>query len=94
VTPNLSVFSFEDSDTLFGWTVGAGLEYALSDQMSAWLEYQHYDFGSISYDYSGEYKIIGNGASQLRGRLESDITLDVVKLGINYRVQSDRRVLH
>lgn len=94
VTPNHSVFSFADSDTLFGWTVGAGLEYALSDQVTARLEYQHYDFGSISYDYYGEYDIVGGGESQLRGRLESDVTLDVVKVGINYKVQDSRRVLH
>jgi outer membrane immunogenic protein len=94
VTPNHSVFSFEDSDKLYGWTVGAGLEYAVNDLMTLRLEYQHYDFGNISYDYSGQYDIIGGGQSQLRGKLDADVTLDVVKLGINYRVQSDRRVLH
>jgi outer membrane immunogenic protein len=94
VPPNRSVFSFEDSDTLFGWTIGAGLEFALSDQMTARIEYQHYDFGAMSYNYDGEYKILVNGASQLRGTLDADITLDVVKLGVNYKVQGDRRVLH
>lgn len=94
VSPNHSVFSFEDSDTLFGWTVGAGLEFALSDQLTARLEYQHYDFGTISYDYYGEYEIIGGGQSQLRGKLDADVTLDVVKFGINYKVRNDRRALH
>ena len=94
VPQNRSVFSFEDSDTLYGWTVGGGLEFALSDLMTARIEYQHYDFGSISYDYYGEYQIIGGGQSQLRGKLDADVTFDVVKLGINYKIQSDRRILH
>lgn len=94
VAPNYSVFSFEDQDTLLGWTVGAGLEFALSDHLTTRIEYQHYDFGAIIYDYQGEYQINGGGQSQLRGKLNADITLDVVKFGMNYKLQGDRLGLH
>ena len=34
------------SDTYIGWTVGGGVEAALTDQVSAKLEYAYSDFGS------------------------------------------------
>lgn len=36
------------SSTETGWTVGAGIEYALSDHWSARLDYRYYDLGSYS----------------------------------------------
>jgi opacity protein-like surface antigen len=33
-----------------GWTIGAGIEYAIADDWSARLEYRHSDFGSATYD--------------------------------------------
>ena len=50
-------FDFDHSDTLVGWTVGAGAEYALSPSWSLKAEYQHFDFGSMSYTYNGCYAI-------------------------------------
>jgi outer membrane immunogenic protein len=50
-----AVFNFDHSDTLLGWTVGAGAEYALSPSWSVKAEYQHFDFGKISYSYYGCY---------------------------------------
>ena len=47
-----STFNYDHSDTLVGWTVGAGVEYALSQSWSLKAEYQHFDFGSMSYSYS------------------------------------------
>ena len=35
-----------ESDWLYGWTVGGGMEFALTDRWSAKAEYMHYDLGS------------------------------------------------
>jgi outer membrane immunogenic protein len=48
-----SVFNFGNSDLLLGWTIGAGAEYALSQSWSIKAEYQHFDFGKMSYSYYG-----------------------------------------
>jgi outer membrane immunogenic protein len=40
------------SDTLWGWAVGGGLEYALNPAWSLKAEYQHFDFGNTTYDNS------------------------------------------
>lgn len=37
---------FDDDDTLHGWTIGAGVDYALTDRMFTRIEYRYNDFGS------------------------------------------------
>lgn len=41
------------SKTQTGWTIGAGLEYALSDHLTTRIEYRYTDFGSAKYDIPG-----------------------------------------
>lgn len=88
-----ATFDFGHSDTLWGWTAGVGVEYALSSAWSVKLEYQHFDFGSMSYDYGGEYKFKKfNGrslTSTLEGETEISPTVDVVKIGVNYQFGRD-----
>jgi outer membrane immunogenic protein len=50
-----TVFNYNHNDTLLGWTVGAGAEYALTAAWSLKAEYQHFDFGKMSYTYYGCY---------------------------------------
>jgi outer membrane immunogenic protein len=35
-----------------GWTAGGGVEYAIADNWSGWIEYRHSDFGSTPYESS------------------------------------------
>ena len=42
----------EPTATHMGWTVGAGLEMAVTEQISANLEYRYSDFGSADYDWT------------------------------------------
>ena len=53
---NASTFNFEQSETLWGWTVGGGIEYALSQEWSVKVEYQHFDFGSTSFTHDGDVR--------------------------------------
>ena len=52
-TPEYAIFNFKHSDTLLGWTAGGGAEYALNASWSLKAEYQHFDFGKMSYSYYG-----------------------------------------
>ena len=90
-----SSFNYDHSDTLVGWTVGAGMEYALSQSWSLKAEYQHFDFGSMSYSYSDCVSVGGtcpttnqtysnHYTSTLDGRTKVSLTADAVTFGINY----------
>lgn len=60
------------SETLTGYTVGGGLEYALSQRTSVKVEYQYIDLGDEKIPVTA-------------GFFRSGIELETVKLGVNYR---------
>lgn len=59
------------SETRSGWTVGIGGEYALTNNLSGFLEYNYYDFGTRTLGFPGLADIQQN--------------VSVVKGGVNYR---------
>lgn len=82
-TPNCPGFcgGLTTSSTLTGWAAGGGLEYMISSNWTAKIEYLHYDLGSISQTY-------GDG----RGRFPTDFVTtstsfkgDVARVGANYK---------
>jgi outer membrane immunogenic protein len=91
-----STFNFDHSETMVGWTIGAGVEYALSSAWSLKAEYQHFDFGSMSSSYKGCVSVGGNCpvgnalpdhfTSSINGKSDVSVTADAVKLGVNYHV--------
>ena len=56
-------------DTYVGWTVGGGVEYAVTDNVSIKGEYLYLDFGAADF---------GTG-------VDSDLTSHVARVGLNYR---------
>jgi opacity protein-like surface antigen len=69
---------FVGQQTRPGWIIGAGLEYALTNNWSAKLEYNYSDFGKQSVWLFDEQ---GNAFSELiHQRMNS------VKVGVNYRL--------
>jgi outer membrane immunogenic protein len=65
-----------NSETRAGWTVGAGVEWALAGAWTAKLEYLHVDLGDMSCDV-----IACGGAGPTKVKFDAD----VVRAGINYR---------
>lgn len=59
--------------TKFGWTLGAGIDWAFAQNWSAGLEYRHMDFGSVNFTPT----YFGAG--------DIDVTTDSVRLNLNYR---------
>lgn len=75
-----SASRFTESGTRWGWVTGTGLEYALSPNLSAFVEYNHVDFGTKDTAYVDQF---GN-ASEVGFKQK----LDLVKAGLNYRLGS------
>ncbi len=68
--------AFTATDGFTGWTIGGGLEYALSPAWSVKAEYLHFDFGREDSTFSGSANV----------RFGHDLTVDTVKAGLNYHV--------
>jgi outer membrane immunogenic protein len=66
------------TDTRNGWTIGAGIEYALWDNLSAKTEYNFIDLGAAVYAFTP-----ANTASV-------DQQIHAVKFGINYKFGPSR----
>jgi outer membrane immunogenic protein len=76
VTP----FNFGASETRVGWTVGAGVEWAVWENWSVKLEYDYLDFGSRTVTFNDP--LIGAANISVSERISE------VKLGVNYRFGS------
>ncbi len=63
----------EENETKWGWTVGAGLDYALTDNLTARLEYRYTDLGSIEA-----------GDPLTSGEVESDLSFHAVRAGLGW----------
>ncbi len=63
--------SATDKQTFTGWTLGAGLEYAVTNNLTARIEYLHADLGSRTFDIGSPNR--------------ADLSFDTVRLGLNYK---------
>lgn len=84
---SLSTFSSSSDDqTHTGWTIGTGVEGALSNNVSLKLEYLYFDLGDESYDL-GTFVSPGNEGNDFEWNVAGDIDLTghILRAGINYR---------
>jgi outer membrane immunogenic protein len=71
------VISGSVSASRSGWTIGVGGEYAFTNYLTGFIEYNYYDFGSRDFTF------VGNGAPFVYG---IDETKSVLKAGLNFRL--------
>jgi len=65
--------------TFSGWTVGGGIEWAFAPNWSAFVEFDHYDFGNKRVNIGFSTDGFQSLALDVKERIET------VKVGINYR---------
>lgn len=70
-TVNDTVTPIEDTQTHIGWTAGAGVEFAVADNVSLDLQYRYSDYGTKTYD--------------LAAPSDFSLTSHAVTAGINFR---------
>lgn len=73
-----TISALRANETRWGWTVGAGIEYAFADSWSAKIEYNYLDFGTRDLRFSDAAVLLS---------LDVNIRehIHVAKVGINYR---------
>lgn len=73
------VTDFSDTNTLVGWTVGAGVLYKFTPSVSVGAEYLYADFGRQGYDFSGDLV-----AGTISGGANADLDMQVVRGSLNF----------
>lgn len=71
------------SETRFGWTAGAGYEYAFTRTISGKLEYLHFDLGSGSYTVG---VVSGSSTVPTPWTATDRVRGDIVRAGINIKL--------
>lgn len=66
-------------DTHVGWTVGFGIEWALSNRVSARIEYAHIDLGSQTHNLQ-----FRDTSVSVPDRV--DLEIDTIRLGVNVKL--------
>ena len=67
-----------------GWTLGAGLEHALSDNWTVRAEYSFSDLGSKSFTWY-QAPLTPAGPYNVQGQYHMDLKLHDFNVGIAYR---------
>ena len=73
------IFDGSNSDTQWGWTIGGGLEYAITDNWTIKAEYLFVDLDDSDYDATPD----DDGLDSFH--IEGDNQFSVVRLGVNYK---------
>ena len=79
---SLSSYAFEGLENRFGWTAGAGVEWAMWEDWSIRLEYQYYGFGQRSVQF------IDSTISMTQGPENIKQNIQVITLGVNFHVSA------
>jgi outer membrane immunogenic protein len=74
------------SETRVGWTVGAGLKWAFTDNWFANIEYDYLDFGSKAQGFTGQLAAFSNNSANATLTPTFNERINQVKVGINYKI--------
>jgi opacity protein-like surface antigen len=81
--PGTAIYDGLRDDYRVGWAAGVGVEYALDAQISATLEYLHFDLG-----HAGVVGFQG-GPFPFETHTGASISGDILRGGVNYRFERD-----
>ena len=74
------------SDNKWGWSLGLGTEYAITQNLSVKAEYLHYDLGTVKSSMDATDLAISNGSTPgSKGISKVKVDGDIVRIGLNYK---------
>ncbi|MGV3650088.1 MAG: outer membrane protein [Devosia sp.] len=78
------LFEGSEETTRWGWTVGAGVEYAVTEQISLKTEYLYTDLGTDELIGGTLFPLGEGGEGGLGGSLSSSVAFHTVRAGLNF----------
>ncbi|MEW6255013.1 MAG: outer membrane protein [Pseudomonadota bacterium] len=69
-----TIYGVSTSETNWGWTIGGGVEYAFTNNITAKLEYLYIDLDGSTYTIPSTL-----------GSIQADTNTSALKLGVNYK---------
>jgi len=79
-----SFWSGNPSSTRVGWTIGGGVEYAVTNNITIKGEYLYADLGSSSFNSAGNAAALANfGGVSVGGKIEYNAS--IFRAGVNYK---------
>lgn len=91
--PTRTVARFSDTDEkiAFGWTVGAGAAWRVSDAVSLRLDYIHTQFDQVGFSFQNARSGVAGGFATVQGRsVSNDVTIQMIRFGLSYTFGSER----
>lgn len=84
VTGLVNCFNGASSQTMVGWTAGAGGEYKLSSNLSLKAEYLYVNLGHAAINTTATFAFGGTSPASFMANFGS-VSFNVVRVGLNYR---------
>ncbi|MGO9547192.1 MAG: outer membrane protein [Rhodomicrobium sp.] len=75
----------QNSGTFTGWTIGGGVEYRFTPNLTLKAEYQYFDFDNNNFSCC---------LAATTGRIDDNITANTLKVGVNYLLHSVHNPLY
>jgi outer membrane immunogenic protein len=79
------ISALEGDERHVGWTVGAGFEHAISQNITFRIEYAHVDLGSKTHSMSNTGNLNFAPAGSFALKSDVDMTVDTISVGVSYK---------
>ena len=84
-TQTVARFSETDEKIGFGWTMGAGAAWRVSDAVSLRLDYIHTQFDQVGFRFQNARAGVASGFNAVQGRsISNDVTIQMIRFGLTY----------
>jgi outer membrane immunogenic protein len=84
-TQTVARFSETDEKIAFGWTMGVGAAWRVSEAVSLRLDYIHTQFDQVGFGFQDARAGVASGFNTVQGRsISNDVTMQMIRFGLTY----------
>jgi opacity protein-like surface antigen len=84
-TQTIARFSETDEKIAFGWTMGVGAAWRVSEAVALHLDYIHTQFDQVGFGFQNARAGVASGFNTVQGRsVSNDVTIQMIRFGLTY----------